>query len=39
MATLTTTIDGMLSDATAAGVAMAVIGVTLGVIALVRRKA
>lgn len=39
MAELTTAITGMLADASAAGVAMAVIGVTLGVIALVRRKA
>lgn len=39
MAALTTTIEGMLADASAAGVAMAVIGITLGVIALVRRKA
>lgn len=35
---LKTIIDAMLSDATAAGVAMAVIAVTLGAIALVRRK-
>lgn len=39
MDALTTAINGFLSDATAAGVAMAIIGVTLGVIALVRRKA
>lgn len=39
MADLTTAIEGFLSDATAAGVAMAMIGITLGVIALVRRKA
>lgn len=39
MASLATTIDAMLADATAAGVAMAVVGITLGVIALVRRKA
>lgn len=39
MSELTSTITGMLSDATAAGVAMAVIGITMGVIALVRRKA
>lgn len=39
MASLTTTITGMLSDATAAGIAMAVIAITLSVIALVRRKA
>lgn len=39
MEALTSAITGMLSDATAAGVAMAMIGVTLGVIALVRRKA
>lgn len=39
MSELVTVLTGMLSDATAAGVAMAVIGVTLGVIALVRRKA
>lgn len=39
MAELTTAISGMLGDATAAGVAMAMIGVTLAVIAMVRRKA
>lgn len=39
MATLATTIDAMLADATAAGISMAIIGITLGVIALVRRKA
>lgn len=39
MAALTTTITGMLSDASAAGVAMATIGITLSVIAMVRRKA
>ncbi len=38
MAQLTSTIEGFLADATSAGVAMAVIGITLGVIALVRRK-
>lgn len=38
MEELKATITGMLPDATAAAVAMAVIGLTLGVIALVRRK-
>lgn len=39
MDALTTAISGMQSEAVAAGVAMALIGVTLAVIALVRRKA
>lgn len=39
MDALTTAISGMQADAVAAAVAMAVIAVTLSVIALVRRKA
>ena len=39
MGALTTAIEGMLGDATAAAVAMAVVGVTVGVIALVKRRA
>lgn len=38
MAALATTITGFLADGTAAAVAMATLAVTLGAIALVRRK-
>ncbi len=39
MTELIAAINGFLPDATAAGVAMAMIGITLAVISLVRRKA
>jgi Na+/glutamate symporter len=39
MSELSTIVTGMLADATAVGIALATIGITLGVIALIRRKA
>lgn len=38
MAQLVTIVEGFLTDATSVGVAMAVIGVTLGVIKLIRGR-